>query len=378
MCFFRALAVCSSAVGLLAAGRPVTPHPSTGLSLRVLDSRAPPGGVIQLTVTLTEPKPIVTAKTKISYAPGTLGSVLGVALFSPANDVAGTAVVRDSQVTVRTTSPSAEFGTDADLPVLTVAIAIRPDAPLGTQGTLALDPASSLWLGPAGQPYSQRVMNGIFDISGTVSISDVLPTNGLLPAGSTVTVRGIGFQPGAAVEIDDVPVASTTFVSDTEVEATISVSADVNGRKVKVKNPDDSIASYYAFLRTAWLAPTARPLLATVEPIFSRQTFSSASFTNAAAAGEFLGLALQNPGDRSAGVRVELRSTGAGLIASTALALPPRTRISREASELFGGTAAPADGFLVVHSSVPVQMLGLIGDDAAGSVVPLLPASASP
>ncbi|MFL5302447.1 MAG: IPT/TIG domain-containing protein [Anaeromyxobacteraceae bacterium] len=349
------------------------------MSLKVLDSRAPPGGVAQLTVALTEPTPIVTARTKISYDPGTLGSVLGVALFSRANDVAGTAVVRDNQVTVRTTSPSAEFGTDADLPVLTVAIALRPDAPPGTQGTLALDPASSLWLGPAGQPYSQQVRNGILDISGTVSISDVLPTNGLLPAGSTVTVRGIGFQPGAVVEIDDVPVASTTFVSDTEVDATIAVAADVNGRKVKVKNPDDSIASSYAFLRTAWLAPTTRPLLATVEPIFSRQTFSSASFTNAAAAGQFLGLALQNPGDGSARVGVELHSTsGAGLIASTALTLPPRTRISREVSELFGGTAAPADGFLVVHSSVPVQMLGLIGDDAAGSVVPLLPAPASP
>jgi hypothetical protein len=48
--------------------------------------------------------------------------------------------------------------------------------------------------------------------------------------------------------------------------------------------------------------------------------------------------------------------------------------MAREVSELFSGATAPAGGFLAVRSSAPVQMLGLVGDDAAGTVDPLLPA----
>jgi hypothetical protein len=260
-----------------------------------------------------------------------------------------------------------------------VSVAVRPDARPGADGTVAIDPARSLWIGPSGQPYPQRVQDGSFVVLGPLSISDVLPARGGLLAGSTVTVRGLGFQAGADIEIDGVLVGSTAFVGETELATTIAQSADMYGRKVNVTNPDHARASYRAHPRTDRLPPSTRPLLAATDPIFAPQTFSSAAFvSSAAASGQFLALALQNPGDETAGVTVELRSAAAGLVASTALDLPPRTWMSREASELFPGAAVPEEASLLVRSSLPVQMLGLVGDEAAGSVAPLVPALAFP
>jgi hypothetical protein len=387
----RVLGLCLSLVPSMASASIATtpasvavPGPAfNGVSLKVLTSSALPGGVIQLIAALTEPTPIVTSSVSLSFTDpaAALGPVMGVQLFGAggsSSEVAGAAVIRDHQLTIRATSPSGVFGTDAGVPIISVIVAVRPDARLGADGTVAVDPAQSLWVGPSGRPYAQLVKNGGFEIGGTLSISDVLPAHGVLPAGSTVTVRGIGFRPGAVVDVDDVLVSSVRFVSDTELEATIAEPADMYGRKVRVRNPGLAPATFQAYLRAAWLPPSARPLLAATDPIFSPRTFSSATFTNSAAAGQFLALAMQNPGDVSASVTVELHSAAAGPIASAGLTLPPKTRISREVTELFGATAVPADGSLVVGSSVPVQMLGLIGDDAAGSVAPLTPAVARP
>ena len=378
---FRGLALCLASGVLLTAGGSGSSDSFSGVSIKVLNSSAPPGGTIQLTVTLTEPKPIVTAGAGISFDTGVLGPVMGVALYGPAgasSDAAGAAVPNGNALTVRTTSPSGAFGTDAAVPILAVTLGVRPDAPVGSDSRLVLDPATSFWIDPLGQPYAQQVKNGNFEVGGTVSINDVFPGSGLLPAGTAVAVRGMGFQPGAIVEIDGVSVVSTAFVSSSEVDATIGIAADLYGRRVRIRNPDLSAATYRAYLRAQWLGRSANALLASTDPIFSPQTFSGAFFTRAPAAGQFLALALQNPAAASADVSVELRSTAAGSIASTTVTLPPRTRISRQVSELFAIQSPPADGFLVVRSSSPVQMLGLLGDDAAGTVEPVAASLAFP
>jgi len=371
---FQVLVLGLSAGFLLTAADSGSPEPFSGVSLKVLNASAPAGGTIQLTVALTEPKPIVTGSAVLSLDTATLGSVMGVALYGPAgasSDAAGAAVASGNALTIRITSPSAAFGMDAAVPILAVTMGVRPDAAVGAQAKLLLDPASSFWLDPAGVLYAQEVKSGTFEVAGTVSIGDVFPGTGLLPAGSTVEVRGMGFEPGAIVEIDGVSVASAAFVSDREVAVTIADAADLYGRRVTLKNPDLSRASYLAYLRAAWLGRSAFPLLAATDPIFSPQALTGAFFTRPAAPGQFLGLALQNASADSADVTVELRSDAAGAIASTALTLPPRSRISREVSELFAGQAAPADAFLVVRSNSPVQMLELLGDESAGTVEPV-------
>jgi len=212
--------------------------------------------------------------------------------------------------------------------------------------------------------------------TGPVSIDDVLPGGGFVPAGSLVSVVGIGFQPGAQVLIDGVSLASTSWVDSSRIDVVTAVDAQFDGRLVSVTNPDLTGASFFANLRATDLGQSARPLLAATEAIFPVQTRSSAVFS-APTSGTFFGLALQNPGAAGSIVSVDLWNAGS-VVASTSLTLPPQTKVSREVSELFP-SVIPSDGSaLSVTATVPVQMLGLSGNENDGSVTPVLPAPSSP
>ncbi len=105
---FQVLVLGLSAGFLLTAADSGSPEPFSGVSLKVLNASAPAGGTIQLTVALTEPKPIVTGSAVLSLDTATLGSVMGVALYGPAgasSDAAGAAVASGNALTIRITSP---------------------------------------------------------------------------------------------------------------------------------------------------------------------------------------------------------------------------------------------------------------------------------
>src|SRR6202171_4970416 len=125
---------------------------------------------------------------------------------------------------------------------------------------------------------------------GAVSITDVLPGGGFLPAGSLVAVVGIGFQPGAQVLVDSVSLASTSWVDSSRIEVVTAVETQLDGRMVSVTNPDLTGATYFSYLRATDLGKSARPLLAATEAIFPVQTQSSALFA-APTTGTFFGRA---------------------------------------------------------------------------------------
>jgi hypothetical protein len=364
-------APCGSAAALSPSLDPIA------LSLKVLNRSAPAAGTAQMTVTLTEPKPIATGcGSLVTTAP--FDAVLGAALFSGAgvpSEVAGAAVVDGTSVAIHAVSPSGEFGTAPDGTIAVVTFHVSPAAVPGRAGRMTMDPAS-LWLDPAGGLYPQQIKPGNFEVSGSVSIDNVIPGSGFLPAGSTVTVMGTGFVPGTFLEIDDVPVVAT-FVGPDRIDAVTGVGAEFHGRRLRARNPDHSRASYYSYMRAARVGESARPLLARTMPIFPSTVSSTAFVPIIAGAGVFFGLAVQNPDAGPAAVTVDLRSID-GAIASATLSLPPRSKISREVSELFAGISAPAGSFLAVTSDRPVQVLGLVGNDALGSVLPVMPSLALP
>jgi IPT/TIG domain-containing protein len=371
-------AVGLSAVALLTAAR--APDPAGVLSLRILDTHAPPGGTIQLVATLTEPHPVVRAL--VSIAPTTTSASLltikGIALFGPLaatkTDIAGAAVVNGAAVSLRVTAPAADFGTQLGEPLLAIALGVSPAARFGTTGTLALDTATSLFVDLAGNPYPQVVKNGKFVVAGTTSIDDVVSGFGLLPAGSLVTIRGVGFQPGALVEIAGVPVSAAAVVSPNEIQVTLGAAADMYGREVVVVNPNFSRARYYGYLRGTVFGDSASQLLRQTYPLFSRRLVSAAFVPAVAPPGQFAALALQNPGPGAAAVIVELRSPTVGFVAASTITLPSRAKMVRAVGEIFlGNVTVPADAFLSVTASAPLQVLGLAGDDAAGTVDPVLP-----
>src|SRR5438067_10691569 len=116
------IAASLSAIGALfcaapaASGSPL-PGPfstATGLSIKVLSRSAPAGGAAQLTITLTEPKPIATGFGMLEADVGAFDAVLGAALFSgpgAPSEVAGTAVIDGTSVKIHAVSPSGTFGT---------------------------------------------------------------------------------------------------------------------------------------------------------------------------------------------------------------------------------------------------------------------------
>src|SRR5262249_50618190 len=110
------------------------------------------------------------------------------------------------------------------------------------------------------------------------------------------------------------------------------------------------------------IGKSARPLLAATEAIFPAQQLSSAVL-GAPTSGTFFPLALQNPEPADSTVSVDLLDAAGSVVASASLALPPRTKVSREFSELFPGVIPSAGSVFVLTATVSVQMLGLSGDE---------------
>src|SRR5262245_60578147 len=135
---------------------PGTKPEFTGLDLRVLDSTIPPGGLFQFQLKLTEPKPIGHGSTRPNVPAGRLR---GISLNDPIGQTAGVAIVNGSGILVNFTSPQATFGADLELesPILTVATTIPTNATRGQTFPLSINPATSFWFKPNGQPYPQEI-----------------------------------------------------------------------------------------------------------------------------------------------------------------------------------------------------------------------------
>ena len=345
-----------------------TADATNDLALKIPNESAPPGGWFQMKVKVTEPKPIIISSAAMSSPFAVQGIVLP---GSP--DAGGAAVLGPSGLVLRTISPSGTMGMSLAAPIIAVTFAVPAGMPVGAKAQLVLDPAASSFLAPLGV-YVPDVKQGMFTAGGTLSIGDIIPGGGFLPAGSAITVTGMGFQPGALVEVDGIDIVSATLIDSTRIDAVIAAAAQLDGRRVSVRNPDGTRAAYFSYLRARALGESARPLLLATETVFPVLPFSGAIFpVPAVAAGTFFAVAAQNPGPATSQVTIALQSP-AGVVASTTFSMPPRTEISREISEFLTGVSPHAGQAVAVTASAPVQLLGLVADTDAGSVTPVLPA----
>ena len=67
---------------------------------------------------------------------------------------------------------------------------------------------------------------------------------------------------------------------------------------------------------------------------------------------------------------LEAHSADGTLTGTTTFALPAGGRVSREISELFGAVL-PTGGYLRVKSAIPVQAMGLLGNETTRVVLPV-------
>src|SRR4051794_24471445 len=84
---------------LAVAVAPIALHaalPFAGVSLAVSREVAPPSGIAQVKVSVTEPRPITTGGMLFNF--GGFDDFVGIAVMSPANDTYGVASIQGSQI----------------------------------------------------------------------------------------------------------------------------------------------------------------------------------------------------------------------------------------------------------------------------------------
>jgi hypothetical protein len=347
------------------------------VSLHIPNEMAPPGGVVQMKMMLTAPTPISSGGPRFRFA-STFDAVRGIELFNPTGDVNGAAVINGSQVNVFYTASSDAQGTD--YPIMTVALHVSPDAVPGCQTQFSLDPSSTWILGLLGLATLKPMAPATVTVGGTISITNVVPGGGVLPAGSVVSIQGMGFQDKTQIQLNAIKASSITLISPNEIQFTLAQSTIMTGQKIQVVNPDGSQDTYYSYLRGIPRVQSGRPLLQNTVPIFSAVTHSQAVFApiGILSANQFSGIAAQNPGTVLAEVTVSLYSAQNALLGGSTISLPPGYGFIEETSELTDGVVPLFGSYIVVTSSGPVQSFGIIADESQSTVFPFAAIASQP
>ena len=230
-------------------------------------------------------------------------TIEGIGIFATYGEVAGAAVIDGNHVAMAyaTTEP---FTGDDD-PFLTVALRIRDDVAVGSRSEFTLDPSSADLNGTV---VRTRVSPGRVTVGGSVAISDVIPGDGWFPAGTVVSVRGVGFNSRSRLKVDDIAVGSVRVMSSTEIRFTLREAANMTAQRLRVDNPDGSRSTYYSHMRGIPAATSGRTLLSTTQPFFSGTKRSVSTFGPIPAmnGAQYAGLALQNPNLTAAAVTIAL------------------------------------------------------------------------
>jgi len=344
----------------------------TELTLRIPNETVPAGSMVQMKVDTTEVSPIYGGRPTLSFDSG-FDAVAGFGMFAPAGEIAGGAVVNANHVQIfysGTTTLTANY------PILTVVLGVRPDLPAGTKLPFTLDP-SSLWNWGAGL-VPAKINPGVVTVGGNIAITDVIPGEGVWPAGTVVSVRGVGFNSRTSLKVNDAGVKTYTVVSPAEIQFVLTQPTQMRGLKITAS--DKNSVDYYAYMRGVSATVSARTLLSETEPIFSVNPRTVATFgpVPSMTGSQYFGLALQNPAASDAVVTVTLLNADGSLNYQATRTLAVRERLVLEASELLDGVAPPAGSTIVVSASAAIDAFGLIADEGTWTLQPLLPLESQP
>ncbi|MCX6606877.1 MAG: IPT/TIG domain-containing protein [Acidobacteria bacterium] len=356
----KRLVLLAALLAPLAAQTPIEPRFNT--------ETLPAGGLMQIRLDLTSPHPITTGGTNFEMD-SAFDGIEGVALFSPAGDAYGVALLQGQRFMANFVSPQGSLGTQLDYPFLVVASKIRSGLAVGSRYPISLGPGTVL-TGSGGEVYTfPGAKPGSLTIGGTLSVTNVVQGGGLVPAGTTIRLLGTGFVDQTRVTVGETAISNVRFVSSTEMTFTVAQASDLTGHQVRVRNPSNAEVIYYSYLRAVAVGASSRSLLNAAHPVFPRATATGGALAFGGAG--LLAVALQNSGSAAADVQLELLSAAGAVQGRSSVNLPPGSRWVRSGAELFGGSGASVR----VTSSQPIQMLGLRGDEAAGTLSAFLPGS---
>jgi hypothetical protein len=347
---------------------------SSDLKFRVRDEMGPPGGMVQMKVESYEVTPISGGRPGFSFDAAMFSDAAGFDMFVD-GELAGAAVIDGSRVAL---SYATNGASTTDYPILTVSMRIRPDAAVGRKTVFALDPQSTWHISPTGEPLvASRLRSGTVTVGGSVSITDVVPGAGVWPAGTVVSVRGIGFNGTTGLRADGVATMAVRLISPNEMQFTLAQAAQLRGVRVRAENSDFR-SEYYAYMRGTTTTVSSRPLLAATEPIFSVKPRALATLGPFPLSSEsqYAALALQNPTPGDVAVRIALYDDGGALLYRSSRTLARQQRLTMELSELLDGVTPTPGSSVVVSASAPIDAIGLLCDDGSWTVSPSLPLEA--
>jgi hypothetical protein len=268
--------------------------PST---IRVSSEVAPAGGMAQMKVLSTSPQPISSGDMEVSFSDFSFSSLNGIAAFSGTGDVHGAAVINSGKLALRFISPNGTFGTDG-YPLMTATVAVPPTAASGQKYQVNLG-SSSYWTNLLGSSIPVEIQQGSITVGGSVSITNVVPGGGVLPAGGFFTIQGIGFTPNTQVQVKGLSSPQIRYISPTQIQVTLKAPALLDGTQITAVNPDKSSDTYFSYLRAAEIGQSSRPLLAGTVPVFSINTGVAAALPSTISPlvnpDYFTAVALQNP-----------------------------------------------------------------------------------
>jgi uncharacterized protein (TIGR03437 family) len=345
------------------------PLPAADLTLQISTETAPPGGWAQIKISSPTPQLISSGRLVMKFDSAVFGPISSVAVFSAQGDAVGIATVSGQSLDVFVSSPAGGIGQLPHLPVLTVTIPILATAPAGTVSPITLDaspvPPGVQWTDPQRNIYSVTVAPGTVTVGGSLSVQNLVPGGGLLPAGKVVRINGTGFSASTAVTIDGVSVSNTQFAGTGEIDLTLGGAADLTGKRVVLRNPDGAQVEFFSAIPSApdlgtdYLAPGVQPLL-------PMQTWTSAGVTFTERGGV---IALQNPNPTAVDVILQTTSVISVLDGQTTATIPPGA-LNYYATR---ATGRPGENGFRVFASAPLRMLGIGYALASLYLPPVLP-----
>ena len=351
-----------------------------GVELSVSNEKAPPGGMAQVKVFVTEPKPITSGGGSFTF--DAYESIEGIALMNELEDVTGAAVVNGSQLTIRLASPSGTFGMDPDYPVLAVTGRIPADAPIGLKYRLEFDQGSLQLFDPLGGLYTVLTKSGHLITQSGLSIDDINPGGAVVPAGGVVTITGNSFVKGTEIKFKEAKLSQVRYISPTRIDVVVARETRMHGMGIKAANPDGSRATYFSYQRTYAMTqsdnpatPSADPVLSRTVPLVQPNMTTPASIPFPAPNENFTyGIALQNTGAAGSHVSSQLIDAGGVEVAIADIDVPPGRFTVLLLSELFNGATCAAECTVKITSAtVPVQVLGIAADQVSGAAWPIAP-----
>jgi hypothetical protein len=345
------------------------------LRIRIPDETGPPGGMVQMKLMTTEVSPISGGRPMFLYNASVFDRIVGFSLFNPDGEAAGAATVDGDRIQVSyiTTAPNV-----GEYPVMAVTIPIRADAVPGTETEFTIDSGSTWFLSTSARPSTARISPGTVTVGGTVSIMDVFPGEGLVPAGTVVSVRGIGFSKSTRLKVDAPIRNAVQFVSENELRFTLTAPTNMTGLEIRATNPDSSRSIYLSYLRGITRTVSARTLLAATRPIFGVTSRPAATFgpLPAAAGGQYAAVALQNPNPDAVAVTLSLVAADGTVLHQSVHTIDSRERRALEVSEWLDGVAPPAGASIVVSAAAPIDAISLLCDEGLWTVAAGLPSEA--